>query len=39
MSIAEFVEALSAYIRWYNEKQIKGSLGYLSPIEYVKAWG
>ncbi|KVE36312.1 hypothetical protein WS68_04730 [Burkholderia sp. TSV86] len=38
-TIAEFVEALNAYIRWYNEKRIKGSLGYLSPIEYRESLG
>ena len=32
-TIAQFIEALDAYIRWYNEKRIKISLGYLSPIE------
>ncbi|MCA8011625.1 IS3 family transposase, partial [Burkholderia vietnamiensis] len=25
--------------RWYNEKRIKGSLGYLSPIEYRESLG
>ncbi len=38
-TIAEFVEALDAYIRWYNEKRIKSSLGYLSPIEYRESLG
>jgi transposase InsO family protein len=38
-TIAQFLEELDAYIRWYNEKRIKISLGYLSPIETVKAWG
>ena len=33
-TIAQFIEELDAYIRWYNEKRIKLSLGYLSPIEY-----
>ncbi|MBJ9732937.1 MULTISPECIES: IS3 family transposase, partial [Burkholderia cepacia complex] len=28
-----------AYVRWYNEKRIKGSLGYLSPIEYRESLG
>ncbi len=26
-------------INWYNEKRIKKSLGYLSPIEYRKSLG
>lgn len=38
-TIAEFVEVLDAYVRWYNEKRIKGSLGYLSPIEYRESLG
>ncbi|WP_322052996.1 IS3 family transposase [Paraburkholderia bannensis] len=38
-TIAEFVERLNAYVRWYNEKRIKGSLGYLSPIEYRESLG
>jgi transposase InsO family protein/transposase-like protein len=33
-TIAQFIEELDNYIRWYNEKRIKISLGYLSPIEY-----
>ena len=33
-TIEQFIEALDGYIRWYNEKRIKLSLGYLSPIEY-----
>lgn len=37
-AIADFVEVLNAYIRWYNEKRIQGSLGYLSPSSTVKAW-
>lgn len=27
------------YVRWYNERRIKGSLGYLSPIEYRESLG
>lgn len=38
-TIAQFVETLDDYIRWYNEKRIKGSLGYLSPIEYRESLG
>ncbi|BEP61630.1 hypothetical protein GmRootV213_21840 [Variovorax sp. V213] len=33
-TIEQFIEAVDAYIRWYNEKRIKVSLGSLSPIEY-----
>jgi transposase InsO family protein len=32
--LQQVVEALDSYIRWYNEKQIKISLGALSPVEY-----
>ncbi len=38
-TIAQFIEALDAYIRGYNEKRIKMSLGYLSPIEYRERLG
>jgi putative transposase len=38
-SIEQFIETLSRYIRWYNEKQIKISLGSLSPIEYRESLG
>ncbi|MEZ5553827.1 IS3 family transposase [Haliea sp.] len=38
-TIAQFIEALDAYIRWYNEKRIKISLGYLSPVEYREGLG
>lgn len=30
---ALFIEELDAYIRWYNERRIKISHGYLSPTE------
>jgi transposase InsO family protein len=38
-TIAQFVAALDDYIRWYNEKRLKSSLGYLSPIEYRESLG
>ena len=34
VNISEFIGILNDYIYWYNEKRIKKSLGYLSPIEY-----
>ena len=37
--IEQFIEALDSYIRWYNEKRIKVSLDYLSPIEYRESLG
>ena len=38
-TIEQLVEALDAYVRWYNEKRIKISLGSLSPIEYRVSLG
>lgn len=37
--IEQFIQALDAYIRWYNEKRIKISLGARSPIEYRQSLG
>ena len=34
VTIEQFMAALDAYIRWYNEKRIKLSLGALSPLQY-----
>jgi transposase InsO family protein len=38
-TVAQFIGDLDTYIRWYNEKRIKQSLGYLSPIEYRESLG
>lgn len=38
-SIEQFTQALDSYIRWYNEKRIKISLGALSPVEYRQRLG
>ncbi|MCB8877408.1 IS3 family transposase [Acidisoma silvae] len=38
-TIEQFVEAVDSYIRWYNEKRIKISLGALSPLEYRQSLG
>lgn len=38
-TVEEFVQALDGYIRWYNEKRIKVSLGSLSPVEYRRSLG
>ena len=35
----QFIQSVDAYIRWYNEKRIKVSLGSLSPIQYRKSLG
>lgn len=33
------MQALDAYIHWYNEKRTKISLGSLSPLEYRRSLG
>ena len=38
-TIEEFVAALDAYIRWYNDARIKISLGFRSPTEYRTSLG
>lgn len=38
-SIEQFIQDLDSYIRWYNEKRIKISLGALSPVEYRESLG
>ena len=38
-SVEQFIKELDAYIRWYNEKRIKISLGSLSPLEYRESLG
>lgn len=38
-TIEQFIEVVDAYIRWYNEKRIKISLGSLSPLEYRERLG
>ena len=37
ITIVQFIQIVVTYIRWYNEKRIKISLGSLSPIEYRKS--
>lgn len=39
VTINEFIDLVNNYIKWYNEKRIKQSLGYKSPIEYRKELG
>ena len=38
-TIEQFIQVLDSYIRWYNKKRIKISLGSLSPIEYRESLG
>ena len=35
----QFIQAVDAYIRWYNEKRVKISLSSLSPAEYRESLG
>ena len=39
ISIDQFIQVVDSYIRWYNERRIKISLGSLSPIEYRASLG
>ena len=39
ISIPELIEQVNDYIHWYNEKRIKQSLGYKSPIQYRQELG
>jgi transposase InsO family protein len=39
VSTEEFIEELDGYLRWYNEKRIKMSLGAMSPLEYRQSVG
>ena len=39
ISVDQFIQIVDSYIRWYNEKRIKISLGSLSPIEYRLSLG
>ena len=34
VDISKFIDILNNYLLWYNEKRIKKSLEYLSPMEY-----
>ncbi len=38
-TIEQFIQVIDSYIRWYNEKRIKISLGSLSPLEYRESLG
>ena len=39
VTVEEFSRELDLYLHWYNEKRIKKSLGYLSPVEYRRSLG
>jgi transposase InsO family protein len=34
-----FIDKLDNYLRWYNEKRIKMSLGAMSPVDYRRSIG
>lgn len=38
-TIEDFVAALDADIRWYNDARIKSSLGFRSPAEHRRSLG
>jgi hypothetical protein len=38
-AVEQFIKEVNSYIRWYNGKRIKISLGSLSPIEYRESLG
>lgn len=39
VTLEDFIQRIDGYIRWYNERRIKQSLGDRSPIEYRQALG
>lgn len=39
VSIDHFINELDSYLRWYNEKRIKMSLGAMSPMAYRRSIG
>ena len=39
VSIDQFINELDRYLRWYNEKRIKMSLGAMSPVAYRHSIG
>lgn len=39
VTIDQFMNELDSYLRWYNEKRIKMSLGGMSPIDYRRSIG
>ena len=39
ITVDQFIQIVDSYIRWYNEKRIKLSLGSLSPLEYRASLG
>jgi transposase InsO family protein len=38
-TVAEFIDVVDSYIRWYNAKRLKASLGSFCPLEYRESLG
>lgn len=38
-TVDEFMDEIDGYIRWYNERRIKKSLGGMSPLQYRETLG
>ena len=38
-TIEQFIDELDRYLKWYNEKRIKMSLGAMSPLDYRRSIG
>jgi transposase InsO family protein len=34
-----FIDYLNGYIKWYNKKRVKDSLGFCSPMEFRQIYG
>lgn len=39
VAVEEFAGEVDRYIRWYNEKRVKRSLGSMSPLQYRRSLG
>ena len=39
VTLEDFMRRIDGYIRWYNERRIKVSLGGRSPMEYRQSLG
>jgi transposase InsO family protein len=39
VTLEDVMQRIDGYIRWYNERRIKQSLGDRSPLEYRQALG
>jgi len=39
VTVNQFIDKLDNYLRWYNEKRSKMSLGAMSPVDYRRSIG